>query len=208
MSTTDYVQLAELARHVGTDTTIDSELLQFACTAASRSIDARCGRFFYQATSQTGYTFPSTAWICRFDDFDIATTAGLTVTTDTTNDGTYATTWTVNTDYQAGPESGIVAGKTGWPITTLRAVGTKSWPIRYIETQRPTVRVVGTFGWPSVPAPIKEATYLLAAEQYKLKDAPTGIIGYGEYGAVRIRENPKIENLVLPFVKYGAAGIA
>ncbi len=42
---------------------------------------------------------------------------------------------------------------------------------------------------------------MLAEETFKMKDAPFGITGFSAYGPVRVRENPKVEQLVARYVR-------
>jgi hypothetical protein len=69
------------------------------------------------------------------------------------------------------------------------------------------VEVTGVFGWPAVPAPVVQATMLVASELFRLRDAPFGVAGFGEFGAVRVRENPKVAALLDPYCK-AQSGIA
>jgi hypothetical protein len=66
---------------------------------------------------------------------------------------------------------------------------TQTWPIFPGLTQnglRPGVQVTAKWGWPSVPSDINMACLILAADLYKRKDAPGGILGLGDLGAVRM----------------------
>jgi hypothetical protein len=66
--------------------------------------------------------------------------------------------------------------------------------------------VVGTFGWPSVPDPVAEATLLLAIRLFKRPDAPLGVAGFGELGAVMVRGSDlDARNLLLPYMRVAIA---
>jgi hypothetical protein len=43
----------------------------------------------------------------------------------------------------------------------------------------------------------------LAEELYKLKDAPYGVAGWSQYGAIRVRENPKVAELLADYSLNG-----
>lgn len=180
-----------------------------AISAASRRVNAVCGRTFYQSDPATVQYF--SAGSCGFyylDVDDIATTSGLLVATDPSGSGTYSTTWTVNTDYLALPVNRSRNNIGGWPYTQLQAVGSKLWPVPLSPHSRPTVRITGTFGWDEVPEPVKQATKIYAALYYKLGDAPLGVAGFDGYGSVRVRDVPQAEQLLAPYCTGDTWGIA
>ena len=113
--------------------------------------------------------------------------------TDDDDDGTFETTWTITTDYVLGGSGVGYDGATGWPYTSLRAVGSRTWPT---ATLRPAVQITATWGWAAVPVPVKQATLLLAAEAFKSKDAPFGVAAFGEFGPLRVRANPMVAQLL------------
>jgi hypothetical protein len=41
-----------------------------------------------------------------------------------------------------------------------------------------------------VPTPVSEACRIVAEEMFKLRDTPFGIGGYGDFGVIRVRDNP------------------
>jgi hypothetical protein len=43
---------------------------------------------------------------------------------------------------------------------------------------------------------------MLAEETFKLKDAPFGVAGFGDFGVVRVRENPAVARLLAPYKRY------
>ena len=61
------------------------------------------------------------------------------------------------------------------------------------------MHVTARWGWPAIPAPVKQAAFLVSAEQWKLKDAPFGVAGFGEFGAIRVRLNPMVTTLLGPY---------
>jgi hypothetical protein len=184
-----------------------------AISAASRSVDSFCGRYFNQRDETQYFSAnpkdPNCLWILPLDDMDLATTSGLTVSSETGNDGTYPLSWTVNVDFIAEPINQSQNGITPWPYTSLRSIGTHVWPIRFIEWQRPTVKIVGRWGWPVAPPdPVKRATAIIANQLWKLGEAPLGVAGWGSYGDIRVREIPQAASLLAPYRKVGTMGIA
>lgn len=189
----NYATLAELKSYLKiTDSAEDAELDQ-ALSSASRGIDKYCDRSFGKDTSATARVYYSdSAYLVRVDDFH--TTAGLVVKTDAGDDGTYETTW-ASTDYQLEPLNGMVDGETGWPFSRIRAVVGNFPPC----PRRPAVQVTAQWGWTAVPAPVKQACLIVAAETFKLATAPFGVAGFGDFGAVRVRDNPMAVRKLDPY---------
>lgn len=193
-----YATVEALKSRVGIQDAGDDFELHGACLAASRGIEQFCHRVFYR--SQTGtarvLSADSDGWIDLgpFNDLVSASAVG----TDTNGDGTFDTTWTAS-DYQLQPVS-PGSGPEQRPYTALKAVGGLRWPLNYggyLRNER--VQITGVWGWPAVPYAIREATLIHAAELYRMKDAPLGIAGFGEFGAVRVRANPAVARLAGPY---------
>jgi hypothetical protein len=64
------------------------------------------------------------------------------------------------------------------------------------------VKVVGTFGWPSVPAAIKQAAGIQAGAIWSSRTAPFGIVGSADLGGVltmRAALHPEARILIEPY---------
>lgn len=198
----NYCTLAELRTRVGitdaTNTTEDTKLTE-ALTTASRSIEQMAGRQFNLATGATPRLFYPDDY-CKTQVYDIASVSGLAIKTDTAGDGTYATTWQT-TDYQLEPLDGVVDGQAGWPWWRIRAVAGLRFPC-VASTSRAPLQVTAIWGWAAVPAPVKEATLILAEELYSLKNTPFGVGGYGQFGIIRARENPMVMTRLMPYLLH------
>jgi hypothetical protein len=120
---------------------------------------------------------------------------GLLVAVDSDGDGVFETTWTA-ADYELRPLNGIVGGQPGWPYNQIRAVGSKCFPRC---SRRAVLQVTARWGWAAVPAPVHEACLIVASETVKLRDAPFGVAGYGDYGAIRVRNNPMAMGMLAPY---------
>jgi hypothetical protein len=192
-----YASLSEMkARFAITGTTLDDDLTR-ALGAASRDIDKVCGRRFYADTMATARIYyPSSVLGVDVDDF--YSTNGLVVATDTGDDGVFETTW-LSSDYQVEPLNGIVDGEPGWPYNRVAAARSRTFPV---SSYRAPVQVTARWGWAAVPAAVREATLVLASELAKLKEAPFGVAGFGEFGPVRVRENPIAMRLLRPYVRH------
>jgi hypothetical protein len=193
----NYASLAELKSRLGITDTTDDTALSNALSAISRNVEEYTSRQFNDAgtTSARIYRPDSCLWV---DVDDFSTDTGLIVQTDDGDDGNFDTTWPVS-DFQLEPLNGIVDGQTGWPYSTIRSVATR-WLWR---RRRASVRVTARWGWTAIPTPIREATLILGEETFKLKDAPFGVAGFGDFGVVRIRDNPKATALLDPYRRYG-----
>jgi hypothetical protein len=175
-----YATLAELKVFVGipdTDTA-DDDALTLALDGSTAQVDWFTDRTFTADAMPTTryYDVKSTG---RVDVDPISTTTGLVVATDDNADGTFETTWTLNTDYRVEP---INAAAHGEPWTRLVALGTRWFPkINY----RPGLSVTAAFGWPGgvAPEPVKLATLIQASRLFKRKDAPFGVAGSVEFGS-------------------------
>lgn len=189
-----YATTTELRERLDVTTeTYDARLLE-ALNTASRGIDRICRRQFNLASSATARIYyPEHGCLVHVDDF--YTTTGLIVATDTGDDGSYDTTWTASY-YQLEPLNGVVEGEDGWPYSSIRAVSGLSFPD---WSHRAPVQVTAKWGWTAVPAPVKEATLVVAEETFKLKDAPFGVAGFGDYGPVRVRQNPLAMSMIAPY---------
>ena len=185
---------------LGIADTNDDTPLTNALAAASLAIEGYCGRQFNDAGSASARVYyPDTLTLIEVDDF--STTAGLIVAQDFSNAGTYTTILT-SANYQLEPLNGVVDGTPGWPYYRIRIIQTWN-PLWYtsIGDPRTSIQITAQWGWSAVPAPVSEACLMLAEETFKMKDAPYGVAGFSQYGAVRVRDNPKIEALLMRYVR-------
>lgn len=189
-----YATAAELKTRLDIDDTDDDTRLGEALSTASREIEAWCGRQFNKTTTASARVYaPRTDGLLFVDDFH--TTTDLVIGTDNGDDGTYETTWSAG-DYVLEPRNGIVNGQTGWPYWRIAATGNRWWPLAH---HRPSAQVTAQWGWTAVPAAVKEACMISAAELFKMGDAPFGVAGFGEFGPVRVRLNSRVQQLLAPY---------
>lgn len=193
---TSYATVAELRRRQGiadTNTYVTADL-QDALDAASRGIDRYCGRTFgrVEVADASARTFQVSQSGIQTDDF--WTTDGLIIN---------GVAWASVTGVILEPFNGVLDGLPGWPY--FRITWTAGWPgaVSLIPTLAwcgglQTVDVTAAWGWAEVPADVKSACLMLAAEELKLKDTPFGVAGFGDY-VVRVRSNPKVAERLNPF---------
>lgn len=177
-----------------TDTTRDG-YLRSCLEAASRGIDAYCGRQFWRDRAATARTYRTAGRVDASDCDgelllvdDVATASGLIVEAGA---GTSYTTLTLTTDFETDPDNAIVKRK---PITGLRRVTGRWLTFR-------SVRVTAVWGWPAIPAQVVQATQMQAARLYKRRSSPEGVTGNAEWGVVRLsRIDPDVRALLEPLV--------
>jgi hypothetical protein len=185
---------------------LDAGQLEQALRSASRAVDDYCSRplrRFWLDPSATVRTYrPTDPWCATVDD--IGSTTGLVVKTDSAGDGTWATTWTIGTDFQLEPLNAAANGG-AYAYRKIVAIGTKTFPYPSgYGGQRPTLQVTARHGWSQVPDPVREATLLTAARLYRRKDAPFGVAGFDDFGPVRItRQDSDVVALLAPYAYFG-----
>ncbi|TDE40502.1 phage gp6-like head-tail connector protein [Nonomuraea mesophila] len=189
-----YLTLPELKSYLKIVDTADDAELDSALAAVSRGIDEYCGRQFNTDGIVLTRSYEARrAALVDVDDFH--TLDGLEVEVDTSRTGSWAVR--AASRYEPRPLDGVVDGVPGWPYYQLKAVYT-DWPI----TGRASVRVTAVWGWAVVPDPVRQACRILASEAFKMKDAPFGVAGFADYGAVRVRKNPVACQMLNPYRRY------
>lgn len=196
-----YVTVAEVRRQfTDSNLKLDDTLLERAANATSRAIDRFCGRKFWQDADVVARVYRPREPYHVFVD-DISTDTGLIVKTDTTGNGTYDTTWDA-ADYDLEPRNAdvVASGDTGDPFAwwQITAIDGKTFPL---HARRSTLQVTAKWGWSAVPDDVQEAAIIKAASLFRRKDAPFGVAGFGEFGAVRIspRGDPDVVELLQPY---------
>lgn len=198
-----YVTLAELkdylfgSEHVAN--TGNDMALTSALESATSEIERHCNRQFNAASSATARVYaPDTAHLVHVDDFH--TTTDLVVEVDSSGDGSFSTVVPASS-YELYPYNGVVDGQPGWPYQRIRLVGGTRFPSLW-NRRTGTVRVTAQWGWTTVPAPVQQACLIMAAETFKMRDAPFGVAGMDQFGALfRVRDNRIAAAKLARFVK-------
>lgn len=207
-----YVGPEELKDRIGqTDSTTDS-VLASVCLATSRWIDRYCGRHFFRTTDVRTYQ-PTNIALLVTDD--IVSVTSLKVDVD--GDGVFETTWTQGTNYQlrvgwgqynTGEYNQLASGEQK-PFTQVQVIGSTNffpfiWPFVHMDR----VQISGVFGWPQVPPVVTQAALLIAADWFKMKDAPWGVAGISDLGIIRVQSNPWISEQLRPYCRArGKVGV-
>ena len=190
---TAYATLAQVKAALRITDTVDDALIEMARVSASDLIDGYTGRTFDTSGTVTRVFAPADNYVLQTDD--LAGTA-LTITSSTGADGVFDVTWKTS-DYQLEPLNGVSNGQ-AVPFTRIRAVQDYLWPTAGGEA---TVKVVGVFGFASVPTVITQATVLQASRIFTRLQSPLGVAGFGEMGVVRVTRalDPDVAALVEPY---------
>lgn len=159
-----YANAAELAAELGIPDQDDDLRLESALNVASRDVDAWCGtRFWADETVQTRVYRPTASLLLDTDD--ISTLTGLVVEVDTNDDGTFNELLTVDEHYFLGPDNvEQMDPARPWSEIYLTLSAPTNFPTSH---QRPAVQVTAKFGWPAIPAAVKQATLIQAKTFYK-----------------------------------------
>ena len=171
-----YASLSEFKAAVGITDTTDDGALQSVLDATDTLIDLYCDR-------KTGFGTASETRFYTAEDYEYVLTDDLvsvtTLQTDDDANGTYETTWTVGTDYVLAP---VNAALDGFPYTEIDT--SVSWPRNFPKDVYIGVKVVGVFGFPSVPAAVKQAEIIQAGAVWNSRTAPFGVIGSADLGGI------------------------
>lgn len=201
---TDYASEADIKSAMTIENTSSDAEIAIAITAASRVIDSHCGRSFGLADPAVARYY-SGRWdkdLCRYvvDVNDLMTTTSLVVKTDSANDGTFATTLTLNTDYRLAPYNAGADGKPWRAIVASQGV--------VLPCDERGVEVTAKFGWTTVPTIVKQACLIQAARFLVRKDSPYGVAGAPDDGSemrLLARLDPDVAVLLQPVTRYWGA---
>lgn len=157
-----WIAVRGLSGAVGTDTSDDS-VIEILIEAASRYIDRETGRrFFLNASDETRYYTPEDddAYSIEIDPLSSITSVSVDYA------GTRSYTALVAADYDLLPEN---AALEKMPYTCIEINSMLS--TAYFPHYKKAVEVIGKFGWPVCPMPIKEACLSIAQS---LNDSRSG----------------------------------
>jgi len=175
--------------------TADDTAIQAALDAAHYAAYEYCGRSLEPAGASSARTFVPIAYdLLRINDCTSVTTV--------VNNGSTV----VSTDYQTEPIGGRGSSQAARPITQLRLINGGAW---YIDGGKATVSVTAAWGFAAaMPAAGIEAIKVLAKDILHQRDNRSGVAGFGEFGSVRVRQNPYVAMLLDPLRRVEAFGIA
>lgn len=180
----------------GTD---NDNRLQAALDAAELGVNRFCGRKFDVASGSSARTYSPPGPTHKLLSIHDCTTITSVV------EGT--TTLTSGTHYVPLPRNGLTWAGDTVPYDSLERIGAGTcW---YYDQGATAVTVTASWGWAATPAPVIEATKLLAKDLARAREVEFGdVAGFGEFGAVRIRSNPQVAALLAPYRRIETWGIA
>ena len=171
-----YATLAQFKAAVGITDSTDDAALQNVLDATDTLIDLHCDRKtgFGTATETRYYTAEDYQYVLTDDLVSVTT-----LQTDDDAYGTYETTWTSGTDFVLAP---VNSALDGFPYTEIDT--SVSWPRNFPKDVYRGVKVVGVFGFPSVPAAVVQAEIIQAGAVWSSRTSPFGVIGSADLGGI------------------------
>lgn len=171
-----YATLTQFKAAVGITDTADDTALQNVLDATDTLIDLYCDRKTgFGTASETRYYTPENLNYVLVDDLVSVTT----LQTDDNADGTYETTWSSSTDYKLAP---INAALDGWPYDIIETSVTA--PRSFPKNVYLGLKLVGVFGFPSVPAAVTQAAIIQANAVWSSRTAPFAVVGSVDLGGI------------------------
>lgn len=162
----------------------DDAILQAAIDAAEDMIDDHCRRRFFVADPAV-----ATARLFTPDGTSVLAIDDCVAVTAVTDNGTAVG----STLYQLEPVNGLSPSGIAVPYDSIRLLGGRAWVCDY---DKATVSVTARWGWSALPAKYVEAVKLLTKDLVDSADIRGGVVGFGDFGAVRIRQNPHVRALL------------
>ena len=201
-----YATVAELAAHLGLSDAITpsgqmvdaarNARYQLALDTASAMVDQDTGRVF-TSTVATKTLMSAGEQMLVVPDLVSVTS----IKVDEDGDGVFEETLAA-TDYELLSFNETHAG---WPYQAINRID-DVWPIPVWGGRRRLVEVAGTWGWASVPVPIKQACLIMAARQVARGNASLGVQGVSDFGPFSIRNSdPDYIALIRPYTAMGIA---
>ena len=191
-----YVSLTDFKSWVRNELgTAEDSILQAGIDAAVIAVNEHCGRGFDIAGSPSARSFvPESYRLVIIDDCT-------SVMSVVENGATVAAS-----GYQLEPLNGRRPSGLAVPYDQIRRIY-GDWYIDATDEGRATIVVTAAWGWTVRPAPVIEATKILAKDILMQRDTRNGVAAFGEFGSLRVRLNPYVEELLKPFVKESATPV-
>ena len=170
-----YATLSQFKEALQISDSVSDTALQAVLDATDQMINNFCDTTlgFGQTASQTRYFTADSLYYCLTDPIVSVSS----ISTDDDGNGTWEVTWTSN-DYILAPKNAALDSR---PYTEVDVSlgGARSFPLILNGT-----RIVGVFGWPSVPAAVIQAALIQAGAVWSSRSAPYGIIGSQDLGGI------------------------
>lgn len=202
----DYIDEEDLKSYlrIPTSDTEDDAEIALAISAASRAVDKHTHRQFGKTDSPESRLYTAywdrriNRWVIEIDD--LQDDSGLEINADLDEDDTYDD---VIDEYFLEPINNKEKGK------PFERIVVKSDSEHKPNKDRNRVEVkVDTWGWTSVPDPVKQATLIQSSRFMARREAPFGIAGSPETGSeMRLLEklDPDVAVSLKDFIRWWAA---
>lgn len=191
-----YVTLAQLKDYARNEiAAADDTVLQLALDSAEMMVNNFCGRTFTVAAAASARSYTPDGLAAKVLKIHDCTTITSIVEAGSTLDAA---------SYQPEPVNGIMPNGDVRPFDSVRRYG----GIWLWDDAKARIVVTATWGWASVPYRVQEATLIVAKDIYQQRNTNAGVAGFGEFGAVRVRMNPIVIDLLTPLRRVEAFGIA
>ena len=188
------VTRAELKDYCRDTITASDAFYDSALDAAELSVSQGCARQFVAAGAATPRVFrPSHPTVLRVDD--------CTAITSVSNFGSTVAA----ASYQLEPLNGRVASGEVRPFEQIRLLGTTWDPGNY--DGQASVTVTASWGWASIPAPIKEAVKIIAKDILSNRDVRFGLVAVTDVAGITARTNPTVKQIIADYRRTEAFGI-
>lgn len=197
--TNGYCTLAEVKAALRVTDSVDDTLIENAIEGASRRIDGYCGRWFYKTASTAIPVYPYDQFLVKFPA-DLPSTT-ITIKSDTSANGTYATTLVQGTDYILEPTDAPLRGR---PYQQARMLGGKTFSLE-VTPSFPTVQLTAEWGWNAIPDDVREACVLLSMRQFARLNAALGVVGFADMAITVRAVDPDVRDLLSPYKMFGMA---
>lgn len=177
------VTVASWRLYKGAPTEPPDPVVQAAIDAAEEAVGDDCGRAFTVATTASLRRFvaATSSPVLPIDDCT-------TVTLVTADGSTVA-----STEYQLEPLNGIDAAGEATPYTAIRLLNGACWPKRGGDAIN---AITASWGMAALPARYTEAVKIVTSDILDQKDIRGGVAGFGEFGAVSVRDNRMVIKLL------------
>lgn len=172
----------------GTDDTVK----QAALDSAEAMVNDFCQRSFTVAGAASTRSYMpdrSGLYVLRIHDCT-------TVTAVTEYGATLGTS-----EYQTEPIHVAWSGLS-FPIEQIR----RYWRSWWWDAGFSRITVTATWGWAATPPAVIEATKIIAKDIIQQRNNNSGVAGFGEFGAVRVRMNAIAIDLLMPYQRVEAFG--
>lgn len=173
-------------------TTYDASI-EGVIEAISRAIDNHCGRRFYLDASDATRYFTAELGDELYPGDLVSVT---TLATDDDGNRVYETVW-VTTDFDLWPSNAVLDGE---PYLTIQTTpqGNNTFPVG----MKRGVKIIGKWGWPAVPKPVKEACILWSMRTYERYKTPLGVGATTALGEMQVKVPPPDPDVMMLLARY------